>query len=176
MSIGFIIISLLFLWLALEIVILIIINKKFAFDRYESKKEENAVESEKERMNKESRLYGTRALTLGGLIFAAITFLLAGSKDYEPIKNTLFILVYGLCLCLLSYRIEVLTDKRIYWTLQEKCLNFSYLTLLVALVIYFFEQNMNEFYYLLIIFILVICIIHIKEFYIDGKYYYQKRS
>jgi len=176
MNIGISVILFLLSWLCLEILILILINKRFAFEIYKAKKEKNAVESEKERMSKESRLYGTRALTLGGLIFAAISLLIGTFKEISSIKNTLLILVFGFSLCLISYKIEVLSDKRIYWTIQEKCLNFGFLTLIFALTIYFFEQSILEFYYLLIIFITICGLIHIYEFLIDVKYYFQKRE
>lgn len=176
MNIGLILILFLLSWLGLEILILILTNKKFAFEIYKVKKDKNAVESEKERINKESRLYGTRALTLGGLIFAAISLLIGSFNDANIIKNTLLILVFGFSLCLISYKIEVLTDKRIFWTIQEKCLNFGFLTLIFALSVYFFEQSLIEIFYLIIIFIIIGGLIHIYEFLIDVKYYLEMKE
>jgi len=176
MDLGILIIIAFSLWLFIEILLLIIVNKNFSFSIFELKKDKNAIESEKERIRKESSLYGTRALTLGGLIFAGISLLIGTTNDINSIKNTLLILIYGFSLCLCSYKIEVLSDKRIYWTLQEKCLNFGYLTLLVSFIVYFFEKQYYEFVYLLLIFLITISFIHFLEYYSDIKLYYEHQE
>lgn len=168
LDLGIQIILILLLWMVVEIVILAIINWNFSFKKYE--KDED--------ISSESRLYGTRALTLSGLTFAAIALLIGTSEDISLIINTLIVLVYGFCLLLCSYKLEVLTNsRRIYWKLQEKFLNFGYLTLIFALIIFFYENSVYTIVNVIVIFIAVILIIHLIEFILnDCKLYYDMRE
>ena len=165
---GILVTIIIFFWMIIEIIILMGINWNFSFKKF----------GEDEDIESESRAYGTRALRLGGLTFAAISLLIGTSEDLHSVKNTLVVLVFGFCLLLSSYKIEVLTNKnRIYWKLQEKCLNFGYLTLIFALLVFFYEKAVYIIFNVIVVFIIAIIILHIGEFVLnDCKLYFDMKN
>ena len=167
LNLGFSVVLILIIWMLVELSMLLKTNLTFVLARFE--KDEN--------ITPESRIYATRALTLGGLTFAALALLIGTfSDDIKDAENTLIILVYALSLLFCSYSMEILTNfNRIYWLLQEKFLNFGFLGLLFSLLAFFFEKM---FFMLIIIIpiIIIIAIIHVLGFYTDYKHYSQRKK
>lgn len=133
----------------------------------------NEKRSEKE-IEPESRLYGTRALTLAGLTFAGIIFLIDNyEKTYE---DALFILIYSFGLLLLSYNFEILTGgKEIYFVVQDRLLTYGFLGLIIALFVFFWE-TLIIISIILSIFIFILTIIHLREIQITLECYKAERT
>ena len=162
MDLGLIIILILSLWVIAEISALLIINWKKVIGKYKKG----------EKIDPESHVYADRALTLGGLTFAAIALLVGAVDDINSIVETLIVLVFGFCLLLFSFKVEVLTaNRRIGFILQEKCFNFGYLSLIFALMVFFYESATYIIFEIIVVFILLIVVLHLKEFYNDCKTY-----
>ena len=114
-----------------------------------------------EEIEPEARLCATRALTLAGLTFAGIIFLVSNYKaDYE---NALCMLVYSFGLLLLSYNFEILTgDKEIFFQIQDKLLKYGFLGLIVSLFL-FFWGILKIISFITLIFVTIFIILHLIE-------------
>ncbi|HUV02574.1 MAG TPA: hypothetical protein VMW67_03895 [Desulfobacteria bacterium] len=158
----------LFIWMCLEIAVLLFSNKELilsSFDRTEG-----------EDIKPESREYNLRALTLGGLTFAGIALLIdAYSADIQRAIDIIIILIYSFGLFLCSYKIEVLTNyKRLFWIMQEKFLNFGFLGLVASLAVFFYTERLTIVLAEFIVFSVIIVIIHLQEFKLDYKSYSER--
>ena len=117
-------------------------------------------------------LVNTRALTLSGLTFAGIALLIdAFSQNIQEAVDTIIILAYSFGLFLCSYKMEVLTNYRLYWIIQEKCLNFGFLGLISSLAVFFYREGITSILAVFSVFFAVIIIIHLIEFRSDFQYY-----
>ena len=165
MTLGLGVIIGLFIWMCVEVTILLISNKKFVLSSFDRKRNED--------ITPESREYNTRALTLSGLTFAGIALLIgAFSQNIHEVVDTIVILTYSFGLFLCSYKIEVLTNyRRLYWIMQEKLLNFGFLGLLFSLVVFFYVEKITTILAIVLVFVAVIIIIHLIEFKSDYEYY-----
>jgi len=158
MFIGIIIILILSYFLVAEITIIYHKNPV----RMNKKRKEEEVEPE-------SRLCGTRALTLAGLTFAAIIFLFGNfNKAYD---NTLLIMTYSFGLLLLSYNFEMFTGlKEIYFIAQDRLLMYGFLGLIIALSVLFWEK-LRTISIIILIFLIIFLILHIGGVKIDLQTY-----
>lgn len=150
MWIGIIVILILSYFLVMEVII-IYYNNPIAM---KEKRKEEEIEPE-------ARLCGTRALTLAGLTFAGIIFLISNyGKIYD---DTLLIITYSFGLQLLSYNFEILTGLReIYFVVQDRLLMYGFLGLIIALFVFFWE-NIVIISIIISIFISIFTIIHLRE-------------
>ncbi len=122
-----------------------------------------------EEVEPESRLCGTRALTLAGLTFAAIIFLFGNfNKAYD---DSLSIMTYSFGLFLLSYNFEMFTGlKEIYFILQDRLLMYGFLGLIMALFVFFWGELRNI-SIIILIFVIIFLILHMKGIKIDLQTY-----
>jgi len=100
---------------------------------------------EGEKIKPEGREYATRATTLGGLTFAAIA-LLVGTfySKLQLLSDVFFLLGLSLGLFLVSYSVEVLVQNaRGYWIVQDKTLWYGFVSIVVALAL-FFQQFLPD--------------------------------
>jgi len=150
MWIGAISVFILSLFVGLEVMLVYRINPKAV----KKKRKEKEVEPE-------SRLYGTRALTLAGLTFAGIIFLI--SNYNERYEDALLIMIFSFGLLLLSYNFEILTgDKELYLIVQDRLLACGFLGLMIAISVFFW--NILEIVsFITFIFIAIVGILHIIE-------------
>jgi len=109
----------------------------------------------------ESRLYGTRALTLAGLTFAGIIFLVGSyNKIYE---DTLLVMAFSFGLLLLSYNFEILTgDKELYFIIQDRLLACGFLGLMIAISV-FFWNILKIISFITFVFIVILGVLHLME-------------
>ena len=150
MWIGAISVFILSLFVGLEVMLVYRINPKAV----KKKRKEKEVEPE-------SRLYGTRALTLAGLTFAGIIFLI--SNYNERYEDALLIMIFSFGLLLLSYNFEILTgDKELYLIVRDRLLACGFLGLMIAISVFFW--NILEIVsFITFIFIAIVGILHIIE-------------
>jgi len=165
MILGLWVIIGLFIWMSTEVTLLLFSNKKLVLSSFDRREGED--------ITSESREYNIRALTLSGLTFAGIALLInAFSNNIQEAVDTIIILVYSFGLFLCSYRIEVLTNyRRLYWIMQEKCLNFGFLGLISSLVVFFYIEGITIILAAFCVFFGVIIIIHLIELTLDFKCY-----
>ena len=164
MILGLWVIIGLLIWMCAEVTILLFSNKELVLSWFDRKEGED--------ITSESREYNIRALTLSGLTFAGIALLInAFSNNIQEAVDTIIILVYSFGLFLCSYKIEVLTNYRLYWIIQEKCLNFGFLGLISSLVVFFYIEGITSILAVFVIFVVVIIFIHLIEFKSDYDYY-----
>ena len=169
MILGLWVIIGLFIWMCAEITILLFSNKELVLSWFDRKEGED--------ITSESREYNIRALTLSGLTFAGIALLInAFSNNIQEAVDTIIILVYSFGLFLCSYKIEVLTNYRLYWIIQEKCLNFGFLGLISSLVVFFYIEGITIILAVFGVFLGVIIIIHFIELRSDFKYYSERAA
>ena len=169
MILGLWVIIGLFIWMCAEVTILLFSNKKLVLSWFDKKEGED--------ITLESREYNIRALTLSGLTFAGIALLInAFSNNIQEAVDTIIILVYSFGLFLCSYKIEVLTNYRLYWIIQEKCLNFGFLGLISSLVVFFYIEGITIILAVFGVFLGVIIIIHFIELRSDFKYYSERAA
>jgi uncharacterized protein YacL len=121
-----------------------------------------------EKIKPEAREYNTRALTFGGLTFASIALLFdAFRQSLNVVTDVLLLLVLSLGFFFLSYSVEVLVrQKRIFWLVQDKSLNFGYLGIVFALLI-LMTRIVPVAFIVLWPFISVILVIHFWEYGLD---------
>jgi hypothetical protein len=100
----------------------------------------------------------------------------AFSHNIQEAVDTIIILVYSFGLFLCSYKIEVLTNYRLYWIIQEKCLNFGFLGLISSLVVFFYIEGITIILAVFCVFFGVIIIIHLIELRSDFKYYSERAA
>jgi hypothetical protein len=153
-----------------EVTILLFSNKELVLSSFDRKEGED--------ITSESREYNIRALTLSGLTFAGIALLInAFSNNIQGAVDTIIILAYSFGLFLCSYRIEVLTNyRRLYWIMQEKCLNFGFLGLISSLVVFFYIEGITIILAVFGVFFAVIIIVHLIELWSDFKYYSERSA
>jgi hypothetical protein len=153
-----------------EVTILLFSNKELVLSSFDRKEGED--------ITSESREYNIRALTLSGLTFAGIALLInAFSNNIQGAVDTIIILAYSFGLFLCSYRIEVLTNyRRLYWIMQEKCLNFGFLGLISSLVVFFYIVGITIILAVFSAFLGVIILIHFIELRSDFKYYSERSA
>lgn len=164
MILGLWVIIGLFIWMCAEVTILLFSNKELVLSWFDRKEGED--------ITSESREYNIRALTLSGLTFAGIALLInAFSNNIQGAVDTIIILVYSFGLFLCSYKIEVLTNYRLYWIMQEKCLNFGFLGLISSLVVFFYIVGITSILAVFGVFFGVIIIIHFIELRSDFEHY-----
>ena len=169
MILGLWVIIGLFIWMCAEVTILLFSNKELVLSSFDRKEGED--------ITSESREYNIRALTLSGLTFAGIALLInAFSNNIQGAVDTIIILVYSFGLFLCSYKIEVLTNYRLYWIMQEKCLNFGFLGLISSLVVFFYIEGITIILAAFCVFFGVIIIIHLIELTLDFKYYSERAA
>ena len=169
MILGLWVIIGLFIWMCAEVTILLFSNKELVLSWFDRKEGED--------ITSESREYNIRALTLSGLTFAGIALLInAFSHNIQEAVDTIIILVYSFGLFLCSYKIEVLTNYRLYWIIQEKCLNFGFLGLISSLVVFFYIEGITIILAVFGVFLGVIIIIHFIELRSDFKYYSERAA
>lgn len=168
MILGLWVIIGLFIWMCAEVTILLFSNKELVLSSFDRREGED--------ITSESREYNIRALTLSGLTFAGIALLInAFSNNIQEAVDTIIILVYSFGLFLCSYKIEVLTNyRRLYWIVQEKCLNFGFLGLISSLVVFFYIEGITSILAVFCVFSAVIIIIHLIELRSDFKYYSER--
>lgn len=165
MILGLGVITGLFIWMCAEITILLFSNKGLVLSPFDRREGED--------ITLESREYNIRAITLSGLTFAGIALLIdAFSHNIQGAVDTIIILVYSFGLFLCSYKIEVLTNySRLYWIIQEKCLNFGFLGLISSLAVFFYIEGITSILAVFSVFFAVIIAIHLIEFRSDFQYY-----
>lgn len=169
MILGLWVIIGLLIWMCAEVTILLFSNKELVLSWFDRKEGED--------ITSESREYNIRALTLSGLTFAGIALLInAFSHNIQEAVDTIIILVYSFGLFLCSYKIEVLTNYRLYWIIQEKCLNFGFLGLISSLVVFFYIEGITIILAVFGVFLGVIIIIHFIELRSDFKYYSERAA
>src|SRR6266550_4999764 len=123
---------------------------------------------ENEPIKPEGREYATRATTLGGLTFAAIT-LLVGTfyQQLDRLSDVFFLLGLSIGLFLISYSAEVLVRiAKLFWIIQDKTLWYGFLSVILALDL-FFRQFLSDSFLLILAVVFVVAGIHIYEFYLD---------
>ena len=127
------IVFILILWLFLETVILFLINRSFILGKFGTGER---------KISKQVHEYSSRALNLTAITFAAISFIIAGIGLRIPnIEDSLIIFVFGFFCFILSYKIGVFgATKRIYWSIQQRLLNFGLLSLVFGLLLFFNNQ------------------------------------
>ncbi|MBC7092004.1 MAG: hypothetical protein H5T50_08895 [Nitrososphaeria archaeon] len=114
-----------------------------------------------EEIEPEARLCATRALTLAGLTFAGIIFLITNYKAHY--EDALCILVYSFGLLLLSYNFEILTgDKELFFQIQDKLLKYGFLGLILSLLL-FFWNILKIISFIILIFVIAFIILHLME-------------
>lgn len=168
MILGMWVIIGLFFWMCAEVTILLFSNRELVLGSFDRRKGED--------ITSESREYNIRALTLSGLTFAGIALLIdAFSHNIQEAVDTIIILVYSFGLFLCSYKMEVLTNyRRLYWIIQEKCLNFGFLGLISSLVVFFYMDAITSILAVFRIVFGVIILIHFIELRSDFKYYSER--
>ena len=132
MELGLIVITALFIAMVLELTLIIWCSRSYVFKSADPGEDIKTI----------SEKVANRALTFGGLIFAAIALLIGISIDnITSIQSVLFVLSYSFSLSLLSYKLEVLTGyRRVYWIVQDKLLSYAFLALLVSLILFFLNR------------------------------------
>jgi hypothetical protein len=170
MILGLWVIIGLFFWMSAEVTILLFSNKELVLSSFDRREGED--------ITSESREYNIRALALSGLTFAGIALLIdAFSHNIQGAVDTIIILAYSFGLFLCSYRIEVLTNyRRLYWIMQEKCLNFGFLGLISSLVVFFYIVGITIILAVFSAFLGVIILIHFIELRSDFKYYSERSA
>lgn len=169
MILGLWVIIGLFIWMSAEVTLLVFSNKELVLSWFDRKEGED--------ITPESREYNSRALTLSGLTFAGIALLInAFSNNIQEAVDTIIILVYSFGLFLCSYKIEALTNYRLYWIIQEKSLNFGFLGLISSLVVFFYIEGITIILAVFCVFFGVIIIIHLIELRSDFKSYFERAA
>ena len=170
MILGLKVIIGLFIWMCAEVTILLLSNKGLVLSSLDRREGED--------ITPESREYNVRALAFSGLTFAGIALLIdAFSHNIQGAVDTIIILVYSFGLFLCSYRIEVLTNyRRLYWIVQEKCLNFGFLGLISSLAVFFYIEGITSILAVFGVFFGVIIIIHLIELRSDFEYYSERAA
>ncbi|OUJ18302.1 hypothetical protein AMET1_1213 [Methanonatronarchaeum thermophilum] len=99
---------------------------------------ESKDDDELKNIKAESKEYASRALILSVIVFAAIPFW------YQTIgidrgESIIIISVFSLLLFLTSYKLyEFIGNRRIYWFLQDRTLDFGILAIMIAIVFFVF--------------------------------------
>lgn len=165
---GIILILSLLILMLVEIGLCIVINIPFA---------QSPTKRGKQDIGPESREYNTRAIAFAGLTFAGITLLIdSSSKNLNEIQASLLVLTYSLCLFFISYKIEVLTGiEELYWIIQDKTLNYGFLSIVSALTTFFYEKLQNLVVIGLLMFLLIY-IVHLIELKLDLEYRYTTKD
>ena len=157
------VVALLVIWFFLETIIILIGNYNTMVNKFDEREKKIL-----DRVNECS----SRALNLTAITFAAITFLIVGFKlDISNIKDSLIIFVFGLFCFIISYKFAVFgATRRIYWSVQQRFLNFGLLSLIFGLLL-FFNYKLPEAIVFISIIALIIVMFHVKEFISDYKSY-----
>lgn len=161
-------VTILIIWLFLETLVIITKNGKFVFGKF-SKDEGNIAD--------QVHQYSSKALNLSALTFAAITFLISGvGLEITKVADPLIIFVFGFFCFIISYKLSIFgATRRIYWSMQQRLLNFGLLSLVFGLLIFFIKQ-LPQVNILIISMTIIAVFFHLKEYYSDYKYYTNMKS
>lgn len=157
------IVVILIIWLFLETIVIILKNGKFVFGKF-GKDERNIPD--------QVHQYSSKALNLSALTFAAIAFLISGvGLEIAKVKDPLIVFVFGFFCFIVSYKFSIFgATRRIYWSVQQRLLNFGLLSLIFGLVI-FFNKQFPQVNLLIGTMTLIAILFHLNEYHSDYKYY-----
>ena len=92
-------------------------------------------------------------------------------KDITKVIDPLIVFVFGFFCFIVSYKFSIFgATRRIYWSIQQRLLNFGLLSLIFGLVI-FFNIQLPQVNLLIGTMAFIVIIFHLKEYHSDYNYY-----
>lgn len=115
--------------------------------------------------------YSNRALEMGGLTFAAISFLISNVNKILFFNDLLIILSFAFFLFIISFKLDIFSGKRrIMWELQQRLLNYGILSLVISISL-FLIIYIKESFLIAISAVIIIFLAHLKEYMNDYNLY-----
>lgn len=164
-------IVILIMGIVFETLLQIKVNWEYAISKFSK----NEIYSKEKDIRSEIKEYSTRALTMAGLTFAAIALIISGFKDEISIVNDILLLFFlGFALFILSFELRLFSGKRrIIWEIQQRLVNYGFLSIIIGLALFFGKLIQNIFYMIVPLLSLII-LLHISGYYSDYKLYKSK--